>query len=269
MTTGNDIGQLAPRHWQKAPRQMAPRRWPLAARSWHIAPSPRQIAARLWQPAFLVALALWMTPAAADPAVPVDVRVGNHPGFGRLVVEFDVRMAYHESREGDHLTLRFDNDVDFTPPAYPPHNIGAVSVGHNLLDLTLHAGVTTHVSWFGDRLVVDVFDPVDTATGEVPLAVLASGGLPGTASPTDASEADASPIGVAPLRAAWHRGGRPLPLPPPPAPPPPIAPGTEASAPASQSVAPAPPYHRSRQHQRCRRPRCCRPQRRWPQRRRP
>src|SRR5208283_3697609 len=46
------------------------------------------------QLAVLVTLALWMPPAWADPAGPTDpvalveARVGNHLGFGRLVLEF-------------------------------------------------------------------------------------------------------------------------------------------------------------------------------------
>src|SRR5208282_784365 len=107
----------------------------------------------------LVPLALWMPPAWADPAGPTDpvalveARVGNHLGFGRLVLEFGGRVAYQQARAGDHLTLRFARDVTVTPPAHPPHNVDAVAADPGLVDLTLLAGATTRIAWLGNRLV--------------------------------------------------------------------------------------------------------------------
>ncbi len=116
----------------------------------------------------LAALALGAAPTRADAGAPIELRVGNHPGFGRLVFEFPARAAYRQDRAGEHLTLRFADDLLATPPAHPPRNVAAVAAEAGVVDLTLRVGATTQVYWLGNRLVVDVFDPTATATQDAP-----------------------------------------------------------------------------------------------------
>jgi len=151
----------------------------------------------LGQLVVLAMLALWMPPALADPAAPVEARTGNHHGFGRLVLEFGAHVAYQQAREGQHLMLRFGKDVTITPPAQLPHNVEAVTADPGVLDLTLRAGATTRVSWLANRLVVDVFDPANGASNEPPAGIPPTGTKLGRTAPSGATPTSVAPIGTA------------------------------------------------------------------------
>jgi len=191
------------------------------------------MATRLSVLALLLALA-WPFPLAkADQAAPVEVRVGNHPGFGRVVLGFDGPVMYQQASTGSHLTLLIAADVALTPPAHLPQNVRAIDARAGFLDLTLVAGATTHVSWFGNMLVVDVFDPVPPGVTEPQPANT------GTATPTTPTSVPAVvPASVAPALSTTA----PLSHPPAPTPQPSVAPkaSVPAVAPAATSL---PPVH--------------------------
>ena len=87
----------------------------------------RSLAVRLGQLAVVAMLALGTLPAWAEPAALIQPRVGNHPGFGRLVFDFAARTTYQQVRAGDTLSLHFAADVVVTPTAHPPHNVEAMT----------------------------------------------------------------------------------------------------------------------------------------------
>jgi len=201
----------------------------------------RSFAARLGQLGLLVTLALGMPAAWAEPAAPIAPRVGNHPGFGRMVFDFPARIAYQQVRTGDTLSLRFAADVTITPPAHPPHNVDAVSAQPGVVDLGVVAGATTHVFWLDTRLVVDVYDPTGTATQQPAPAGPASQGTAMLARPTSAPSSDKAVIGPPTQKAATLGAptaapaqavvaSRPVPLTPAPAPAAPPAPLAAAAA---------------------------------------
>ncbi len=156
--------------------------------------------------ALLATFALWGPPAWAEPAAPIEARVGNHPGFGRLVFEFPARTAYQQARTGDHLSLRFAGDVTITPPSRPPHNVDAVAAQPGEVDLTVLPGATTHVYWLGDRLVVDILDPVDTASTQQPQTTPPNQGLPNQGLPNQGSPSQGSPSRMSPIQAPLTQG---------------------------------------------------------------
>lgn len=97
-------------------------------------------------------------------ATSVGMRAGTHPGFGRLVFDFDQRAPVRQAREGDRLTLRFAPGTTITPPPHMPHNVQAMDISANQVVVTLAADATARVYWLGALLVVDVFDPAGAAT---------------------------------------------------------------------------------------------------------
>ena len=216
----------------------------------------RSLAVRLGQLAVVATLALGTLPASAEPTAPIQPRVGNHPGFGRLVFDFAARTTYQQVRAGDTLSLHFAADVVVTPTAHPPHNVDAMSAQPGVVDLVVAAGATTHVYWLGNRLVVDVYDPsgaaaetvqpaqavapTQAAAAPAPLTLAPSSGKPVVGLPAQGTATrDAPP--EAPVQAAV--ASPTLPLPPPPAPPapPPASPAAAGSTHVSRTVVPAVP----------------------------
>jgi hypothetical protein len=211
----------------------------------------RSLAVRLGQLVVVATLALGTLPAWAEPAAPIQPRLGNHPGFGRLVFDFAARTAYQQVRAGDTLSLRFAADVVVTPTNHPPHNVDAMNAQPGVVDLVVAAGATTHVYWLGNRLVVDVYDPAATATMQPAQAVAPaqgaaaqapstlalpalapSSGKPVVGLPTSGAASGDAPA-EAPVQAAI---ATPTPTP---AAPPSSSPVAAASAHVSRTVVPA------------------------------
>jgi len=96
---------------------------------------------------------------AADP-VPVTIRSGNHRDFGRVVFDAPPRVSYRVVRDGDHLTVRFADDVALAGDPRLPRNVAALHADRTQAVLTVAAGATFHDARFGDHVVIDVFDPV-------------------------------------------------------------------------------------------------------------
>src|SRR5580700_7785198 len=162
----------------------------------------RSLAARLGQLAVVALLALGTLPAWAKPAAPIRPRVGNHPGFGRLVFDFGARTTYQQVRTGDTLSLRFATDVAVTPTAHPPHNVDAMSAQPGVVDLVVSTGATTHVYWLDNRLVVDIYDPPATAAIQPAQAVAPTPGAavpaPLTLAPPTVAPSTLAPSALAP-----------------------------------------------------------------------
>ena len=169
---------------------------------------------RLGQLAVAAMLALGTLPAWAEPAAPIQPRVGNHPGFGRLVFDFAARTTYQQVRAGDTLTLHFAADVVVTPTVHPPHNVEAMTAQSGVVDLVVAAGATTHVYWLDNRLVVDVYDPAGAATAQpaqavaptqgpaarVPLTLAPSVVVPRTVTPPTLTPSSGKPVVGLPIQ---------------------------------------------------------------------
>lgn len=198
----------------------------------------------------LVAMA---PPAAADPAA-VGMRAGSHPGFGRLVFDFQQRAPVQQARDGDQIVLRFAPGTTITPPARMPHNVLAVEAAPNQVSITLAANTTPRVYWLGALLVVDVLDASGATTARaaavpppthfppappVPDAVHPGAMHPGAVQ-LGAVQPGVVPAGVVQPGAAQPPGTRALADHKPATPPPPVADKTPA-APPTPPVAAQPP----------------------------
>ncbi len=117
-----------------------------------------------------VILAGTLLTAAAQPGVPGSVAVpihsGTHPDFGRVVFDTPPHVAYRVTRVGDHVTVRFADTVMLGAAPAPPRNVLSIHANAAQAELTVAAGASLHDSRLGDRVVLDVFDPV--ANGAIP-----------------------------------------------------------------------------------------------------
>ena len=72
----------------------------------------------------LSTLSLPVFPAAAETAmVAPELRIGSHPGFGRVVFDFPHFVDYRLSREGDRVLLRFAEPTVVSDPGTLPRNV--------------------------------------------------------------------------------------------------------------------------------------------------
>jgi peptidylprolyl isomerase len=140
--------------------------------------------------------------AAAQPGAPGSVAVpihsGNHPDFGRVVFDTPPHAAYRVTREGDRVTVRFADTVKLGAPPALPRNVLSIHANAAQAELTVAAGASLHDSRLGDRVVLDVFDPV--ANRAIPAPVAAGG--PETAAPV----AVALPVPAPPANATSQAG---------------------------------------------------------------
>jgi hypothetical protein len=157
--------------------------------------------------ALLVGLLLGCNPvqapsALADPTV--SVRSGDHPGFGRIVLDTRAEPHYKIEQSGDHVSVRVLQAVTLGRAPASPHNVSSLQTSGQTVELTVVAGASVHPSVVGGHLVIDVNDPPATqipaaATGSAPLAppvaaqpALASSASPPSASPRSATAASAA-----------------------------------------------------------------------------
>ncbi|MCR0980676.1 hypothetical protein [Roseomonas populi] len=188
------------------------------------------------------------TPALAERAA---VRVGNHPGHGRIVLDLaapDIPYRVEEGPEGTFLRLAPGVQPDLAAARRPPRNVTALEGTADGLRIRIRPGARLRHYRLGSRLVLDVLDaaaspaptpPATTSPGSATPAGTASPGLaaprpaptpatespvppssvpapPGLAAaappPAPASVAPERPAGI-PLRTAAAEGGRALLLP--------------------------------------------------------
>jgi tetratricopeptide (TPR) repeat protein len=114
--------------------------------------------------AIIVTLAGSVFAATPDPpSARTAVRSGNHPGFGRIVIDTDRKAVYHLTQDGDHVKIHFDGDVMLGNPPAPPHNVITITTDGATADLTLVKGTRLHRMRLGGRIVLDVLDAPDDA----------------------------------------------------------------------------------------------------------
>jgi tetratricopeptide (TPR) repeat protein len=164
----------------------------------------------------LIALTLAIAASAARAEEPVAVRVGNHPGFGRVVFDWPAAVGYTVAREGDRILLSFERRGRFETEGISrrlPRPVTSLDAAGTAAEISVITGATLRHYRLGTRIVLDI-------------------------APADAARPAASPVRPAPAvpAAASSLAAAPLPLPPPE--PPAAAPALAA---APQAGAPAPP----------------------------
>ncbi len=120
--------------------------------------------------AVLAAALLVVLPVGAAAEQRLGLRVGEHPGFGRLV--FDgaqgAAPAYRIEREGDRLQVRFAaaTRLDLGAARRPPRNVAGISGTEQGVAVALRsAEVRVRHFVLGTRVVIDLLDPSRTPEG--------------------------------------------------------------------------------------------------------
>jgi len=199
-------------------------------------------------------LLIWIAfsvPASAQQAPMVGLRVGSHPTYGRVVMDWPQSVTYRAEEAGNRLILRFDEPAryDLTSALRLPKNVESVSAIDGGIVLQASPGTRFRHYRLGNRVVIDVLDGAEANTA-TPTA--GAGGPPAAAAaprtattppqpptaPAPAAQNNAAPPAATPQRPTAAPPAAPAARPPPTAPPP-----REAAPPTSQAAtasAPAP-----------------------------
>ncbi|MBW6396806.1 pilus assembly protein N-terminal domain-containing protein [Roseomonas sp. HJA6] len=96
---------------------------------------------------------------ASDGPV-IGVRVGTHPGYGRVVFDWPTRTGYEAVTRGDDLVIRF------AAPGQPriggiivPRNVTGLSAEDGAVRISAREGARFRHFLHGPKLVVDILDP--------------------------------------------------------------------------------------------------------------
>ncbi len=169
--------------------------------------------------------------ALADPAVQVPVRVGTHPGFGRVVFDLPARTEYHVVQQGQHVLVQFVGGMTIAAPAGVPRNVLGLSGGIGQAEIVITPGSAVRDWRLGDRVVIDVLDQDVSSSGTAPSTPRVAPAKMPTAVPAPPATPSAPPR--APTAQQTTEPAKPAPGPP--APSPPVMPAAaEPSPPASQ-----------------------------------
>ncbi len=171
------------------------------------------------------------TAAALDTAAVasrVPVRVGDHPGFGRIVFDWPRQVTWREDRDAGVLRLAFaaPEAVDVAGARRPPRNVAGVIAISDGVEIQLRPGAEPRVYRLGNRIIVDVRDP----TAEV--------AAPAAAAPVGTPAVTTPPAPQRPAARASPARTRPGPPAAPPVAPPRDMPPSIALAPAVIPAAP-------------------------------
>ena len=122
------------------------------------------------------------------------IRVGDHPGFGRVVFDLPPNATYNLVREGDRLLLVFQGAGSVVEPGSLPHNVQAIHAGSETATLELKPGSHPRTSRIGNRLVIDLLDRA-TSSKVRPAMVPAASAAPAPApAPAPANVAIERPV---------------------------------------------------------------------------
>ncbi|MBL6076676.1 hypothetical protein JMJ56_01580 [Belnapia sp. T18] len=106
-------------------------------------------------------LALLLAAPAAWAQEAVGVRVGNHPGHGRLVFDWPAPPQYRVEQAGDAVVLYFPpgSAIDLSGARRLPRNMAAVAAEGEGIRIALKPGVRARIFRVGPKLVVDALSP--------------------------------------------------------------------------------------------------------------
>ena len=207
-----------------------------------------------------VLLLFWMAfgiPAYAQQTPAVSLRVGTHPTYGRVVMDWPEAPPYRAEESGNRLILRFDTPArfDLSAALRLPRNVESLSAVDGGIALQAPPGTRFRHYRLGNRIVIDVLDGDEAtpAAQTTPTAQNSPGSAPAVAAPTRpnanppapaAAPAPAAPSPPAAARPAAPTAATPTQATPPrpAAPPPPAAPASRppTTAPPSRDAAPTP-----------------------------
>ena len=145
-------------------------------------------------------LLIWIAlgvPAFAQQAPTVGFRVGSHPTYGRIVMDWPEAVTYRAEESGNRLILRFDSPAryDLSGALRLPKNIESISAIDGGILLQAPPGTRFRHYRLGNRVVIDVLDGDDAVgaagTGAAPPP--APPAPPRTAATTPPSQATPAP----------------------------------------------------------------------------
>lgn len=110
--------------------------------------------------------------AADAPHDAAAIRSGDHPGFGRIIIDTNNQARYQLDQNGDHVVVRFTTPLTLGNPPHLPSNVTEMTTNGAVAELTLSHGALVRPARIAGRVVLDVFDPSD-ATRPVPPSVSA------------------------------------------------------------------------------------------------
>jgi len=185
-------------------------------------------------------LMIWFAlgvPAFAQQAPAVGLRVGSHPTYGRVVMDWPEAVPYRAEEAGNRLILRFDAPAryDLSGALRLPKNVESLSAIEGGIVLQALPGTRFRHYSLGNRVVIDVLDGAEASTTAPPAG---AGSPPASLTVPPTAQAETAPPPAAPARPAAAPPAAPAARPPPTAPPP-----REAAPPSSQAAtasAPAP-----------------------------
>lgn len=179
--------------------------------------------------------------AGAEPqATRTAVRSHDHPDYGRLVIDTSAKTTYRLDQDGDHVVVRFTDDVTLGNAPTLPRNVIAIKTDGPTVDLILKPGVKLRPIRLDGHVVLDIVDAPDESAqpaiprqGNIrplerphpPLALASSPELGGRSEALRAATPAATTAGTVPVTA------QPLP---------PVQPAQGPPQPASSSPADSP-----------------------------
>ncbi|HEY1412538.1 MAG TPA: hypothetical protein VGF36_10370, partial [Rhodopila sp.] len=92
------------------------------------------------------------SPAAAG------VRSGNHPGFGRIVIDTTAKTAYTLDQDGDHVAVHLPDGFSLGTAPAAPRNVMEIHADGPTLNLVLRHGAHLHPWRMDGRVVIDIMD---------------------------------------------------------------------------------------------------------------
>lgn len=151
-----------------------------------------------------------------QPPPPITaVRSGNHADYGRLVIETNGQSTYELEQDGNHVVVRFADDIILGKPPPAPRNIYEIITDGPTLDLTLRRGVKIHPMRIDGRVVIDILDAsAKTRPGEHPPLTMASspelgGRSAASAGTSTAVTTEQTPVAAQPLPPGQTLNGQP------------------------------------------------------------
>ncbi len=109
--------------------------------------------------AAVVAAILAAGPGAALAQNAGAMHTGDHPGFGRVVFEFNEPTKFNLAVSGDRVIVVFEGAPVVSSPGAPPRNVRNIQGGQGAATLLLVPGARARPAAMGNRVVVDVLDP--------------------------------------------------------------------------------------------------------------
>ena len=186
-------------------------------------------------------LMIWIAfgvPAFAQQAPAVGLRVGSHPTYGRVVMDWPEAVPYRAEEAGNRLVLRFASPAryDLSGALRLPNNVESISAYDDGILLQARPGTRFRHYRIGNRVVIDVLDGAEAGTTAPPAGAVSPQAI--TAAQPSTAAAPPATTAPAPTLAGAATPAAPAARPPPTAPPP-----REAAPPTSQAAtasAPAP-----------------------------